>query len=378
MFLHLRSFSLALLALKDHQQNGGKTLSFSTTRAFSTAAAPLMADVRTVVGDATSTTTTTLHMEGRPVAASKYQALLEWLRSNGAEINEKIELRASSQGDGYGAFVNSDVQADELLFTIPRAACLTLDDATSDAGCGETFSKLIEKAGPGGNTVSMAGYMAKERLVGTASRWRPYFETLPWERGVNAQEHVLFWPDDMVEDLLAGSLCYNEAASLREEVNLSVRVLGPMIGRSIRKANGEDTGSAFSWPWEAKIEASQGPPDGFKEAIRGAFCSLLTRSFQDGEGDEEKLVPLLDLLQHNEQPNVRHAMRKADGTVEVRARTNIAANRELWNQYRSEQEESMPYARFFTRFGFVPGISEPIVDLLRDKSSIFYPQKAEV
>jgi len=86
----------------------------------------------------------------------------------------------------------------------------------------------------------------------------------------------------------------------------------------------------------------------------------------------------LDMLQHSETPNVRHGMRKDDGTVEVRARRPISRDTELLNQYRSEEEESMPYSRFFTRFGFVPGILEPMENLLMDKSSIFYPQKAEV
>jgi hypothetical protein len=106
----------------------------------------------------------------------------------------------------------------------------------------------------------------------------------------------------------------------------------------------------------------------------------LTRAFQDGdddEGDEEKLVPMLDLLQHG-VPNISHVMRKVDGCVEVRARRKLEAQEELLNQYRSELEESMPYHRFFTRFGFVPGIQEPIQNLLRDKSSIFFAQKAEV
>jgi hypothetical protein len=90
------------------------------------------------------------------------------------------------------------------------------------------------------------------------------------------------------------------------------------------------------------------------------------------------MVPLLDMLQHSDEPNVSHLMRTSDGTVEVRARQALAAGDELLNQYRSELEESMPYHRFFTRFGFVPGIVEPIPNLLKDKSSIFFAQKAEV
>ncbi len=321
------------------------------------------------------------------VGKSKYDGLIDWLKStHEADINNKIELR-KSEGCGFGAFVTSDVEEDELLFTVPREACLTLQDAIGDTNCGDAFGKLIEKAGPGGNTVVMAGYMAKEYLImleelengkEPSGKWAPYFQTLPWQRGINNQEHILFWSDQMVESLLKGSLCYGEASALREEVNLAIRVMDAITGKSIRVARGEvSEDSGFAWPWDTKPKP-EGPPEGLADAIKGAFVCLLTRAFQDGDGDEEKLVPLLDMLQHSETPNVRHAMRTVDGTVEVRARCRIEADTELLNQYRSEEDENMPYSRFFTRFGFVPGILEPMENLLRDQSSIFYPQTAEV
>ena len=355
-----------------------------------------------------TTTTTSLFMTSslisEPVEKSKYIQLLEWLQQpqpqaqsddeeeniETAYINEKLIINESTGGDGYGMFVTQDCTEDELLFTIPRNLCFTLNDALEDVDCGTQFKSLIDKAGPGGNTVAMAGYMAKEYLVGkeqeksdnnNSSRWGPYFATLPWKRGINNQEHILFWDDEKIESLLDGSLCYSEATSLREEVDLAIRVLGPMTRKPIQIARGiEQEEDGFKFPWQVNNDDSKKNEkmEGFDDAVKGAFVCLLTRAFQDGDGDEEKLVPLLDMLNHAETPNVRHAMRKSDGTVEVRARCDIPAGSELWNQYRSEEEESMPYSRFFTRFGFVPGISEPMENLLRDKSSIFYPQVAEV
>ena len=47
--------------------------------------------------------------------------------------------------------------------------------------------------------------------------------------------------------------------------------------------------------------------DDIDKATRGAFVAILTRSFTQEAGDEEKrLVPLLDMLQHATEPNVRH------------------------------------------------------------------------
>jgi hypothetical protein len=67
-----------------------------------------------------------------------------------------------------------------------------------------------------------------------------------------------------------------------------------------------------------------------------------------------------------------------EGTVEVKARCGIAAGEEIFNTYREEEEMNMPYHRFFSRFGFVPGIQEPVKNLLKDKSSIFFAKRLEI
>jgi hypothetical protein len=253
----------------------------------------------------------------------------------------------------------------------------------------------------------MAGYMAKEQLkalqdvrlgkrLPDSASFGAYLATLPWARGENHQEHTLFWPPEDVHTLLKGSLCYDEALVLRSEVDLAVTVLNGIVGRPVQEYRGEIDTSGFRWPWE-KVPSPEGPVTGLAPAVKGAFVSLLTRSFQDGgdgggaggeensagggdgDGGEEKMVPLLDMLQHSDDPNVSHAMQKSDGSVQVRARRALAAGDELLNQYISEREEAMPYHRFFTRFGFVPGIEEPIPNLLKDKSPIFFaPKQVEV
>ncbi len=364
----------------------------------------------------------------RSVKKEKYASLLEWLRSSGATVNESLEIDKSSQGEqaGYGAFVNRPVKKGELLFSIPRDLCVTIEKATTslddDGTFGEGLQTIVEKAGPGGSTVAMAGYMAKEYILmvlerrdqvrdqiddkSSKSRWGPYMELLPWKRGINNQEHVLFWNDQKIEGLLRGSMCYSEAKSLREEVALSIQVLGPLLKRSVKMARGDLSTNPIErltslLPWQQFQKDNEDDLDEILDeqligdAIKGAFVTLLTRSFADDKDDDdndektsieendddedeysEKLVPLLDLLQHSDTPNVRHSV--VVDAVEVRARVDIEAGSELWNQYRSEEEESMPYSRFFTRFGFVPGIDEPVENLLLDKSPIFYPQKAEV
>ena len=301
-------------------------------------------------------TTIDIPMAGsaQKLSSNKYDALLAWLKTqNNAFVSEKIELKPSTlEGGGYGAFITSAVETDELLFRIPRDVCVTLSDAFADPQFGEQFQKLVEKAGPGGNTVVLAGYIAKERLKSTSreesfedSKYSSYLATLPWERGVNNQEHILYWTDAEVDALLTGTMCYSEATDLRREVALAIQVLEGIFARPAR---------TFKFPWDNQDSTPPIPLDQLPEAVKAAFVCLLTRAFQDDTtgddtSDEEKLVPLLDMLQHSEEPNVSHVMLKeSNGDVEVRSRRALEAGEELLNQYRSELEESMPYHRVST------------------------------
>jgi hypothetical protein len=176
------------------------------------------------------------------ISAEQYTAHTNWVTSQQqAHLSPKFSIQPSQSG-GYGAFVTADVPSGELLLSIPRCACLTLDDVYNDIDVGPSLLKLREQAGPGSDTVVMAGYLAKEYLVMKEykSQWRRvqngdlvdggalkklkgvkfahYLESLPWKAGVNAQDHVLFWSEEDVEQLLVGSLAYDDAVEIRNSV----------------------------------------------------------------------------------------------------------------------------------------------------------------
>ena len=129
---------------------------------------------------------------------------------------------------------------------------------------------------------------------------------------------------------------------------MAAKVIKSLIGASVRKAYREREDKAI---WD-QFKAD----DDIDRAVRGAFVSILTRAFaQEEQGDEEvRLVPLLDMLQHADDPNIRHVAEVDEATgaqrVVVTARRAIAADEELLNCY-GELED----AKFLTRFGFVPG-----------------------
>jgi uncharacterized protein (DUF1330 family) len=151
---------------------------------------------------------------------------------------------------------------------------------------------------------------------------------LPWDaewppEGEQEQEHVLWWSEAQV-DTLDGSPAYEDAVGIREEVAIATKVLRSLLGTSVRKAY-KERGEPI---WNV-LKAE----DDIDKAVRGAFVSILSRAFtEEDNGDEEKrLVPLLDMLQHDADPNIKHFRQKDDNgdeRVVVIARRSIAAGDE--------------------------------------------------
>jgi hypothetical protein len=219
-------------------------------------------------------------------------------------------------------------------------------------------------------------------------KFATYLRTLPWGRGFNAQEHVLFWKDQDVDALLKNSLAYEDATEIRSTVKMAMKVLNAIISPIILKARAEETESSrdkggFRFPWQQAPDAKSSDDevlDGLEDAVRGAFVILLSRAFAESvEGiTEDRLKPLLDMLQHSNTPNVSHNTVDGGSIIEVKASKMILSGEELFNQYQNE-EEGMPYHKFFTRFGFVPGVyNEPVADLIAARSTIFFPQRAQI
>ena len=74
--------------------------------------------------------------------------------------------------------------------------------AYEDPAIGETLRSIVDAAGSSGETIALAAFIAKQRMVdGEESIYAPYLDVLPWspspyvEELVNDQEHVLWWTD---------------------------------------------------------------------------------------------------------------------------------------------------------------------------------------
>lgn len=279
----------------------------------------------------------------------QYGQLLQWLQYNVTEswISSKIKISPSiisnSSMPGYGVFSTGAISEGDLLFVIPSHGCISFSSSIMNDAFGERLRSLLKGAGPGRSTVGLAGWLAKERLKQfldnqTYVFFQPYLSVLPWTK--EEQDHVLFYSEQQIQSL---SQLYPQAAEdakgLRLEVEIAKKLLCPIILECLIRS--KDTSlSHYNYLKEL-----------CNEAITAAFVIILTRSFYSKDIQEERLVPLLDMLQHNDTPTIRHES-DVKGNVHVYARCNIEEGKEIYNQYASK--DSMEPYQWLTRFGFLP------------------------
>lgn len=300
--------------------------------------------------------------------STTHAILIEWLLQNPTTfISPKFTIKESDLG-GYGGFSSQDFQDGELIFRIPRVCCVTSDDALSDETVGEIFCLAKQKRVPSYEMLIICGFIAKEYLLSKRIKgdkrsseikhWA-YLQSIPWKQGELGQDHVIYWSEEKIERLLGGSLAYNDAMLIRKTVDSAIKLLKDVIKPTIQDTNDEE------------IEA----------AVKASFVICLSRSFaEEVESDngaigiENALLPLLDVLQHSNNPNT--SLESYDDYILLRAKGDISGGEELYHCYQEERGDVIPPHKFFTRYGFIPGVRSPVEELLESKSAMFFP-KAE-
>ena len=338
----------------------------------------------------------------------QYINLIEWLKQNPTTyISPKFSVQPSTLG-GYGGFVTSSLKCNELIFQIPRTCCVTYEDVLSDPDCGREFRALIkDKRIPSWGMILLAGWIAKEYLLGKEyeqyeattkniasssmnnsdnverrgiKHWA-YLQSVPWKKGELDQNHVIFWSDDEVESLLKGSFAYEDAILIRKTVDDSINLLKDIVVPIIKTRTVllcDDSKENFqSTTNEDDEDDTDDILNSLEEAVKGAFVIALSRSFaeevelDDGSIEiENLLLPLIDILQHSNKPNTM--LEPYEDYILVRARRDIDIGEELFHQYQEENDAVIPPHKFFTRYGFIPGVSESITELLRSRNSLFF------
>ncbi|KAL7551970.1 hypothetical protein ACHAWF_015177 [Thalassiosira exigua] len=307
-----------------------------------------------------------------PAGSPIHDPLLRWLRSHpDTYISPKLSVGPSDLG-GCGAFASPTLppfEPGEAICRLPRELCVTHDDALNDPLCGEAFREIRETRMPSWGMVLIAGWIAKERMLmnvhedgapkGSEIKHQAYLDSVPWERGELGQDHVLFWSDEEVEEVLGETPAHADATLIRETAERTTALLRDLVVPTVSRERYGDV-----------IESNvlEGLGRELDRTVRGAFVIALSRSFaeevelDDGAVEVENLLlPLIDVLQHSNDPNTM--LESYEDCVLLRARRRIDPGEELFHRYREEDEDVIPAHKWFTRYGFIPGTRDPIAKL---------------
>lgn len=285
----------------------------------------------------------------------------------------KLMMVASKKSAGNGLFVNQSIKKGDILMVIPSEKVICVEDAWEDDLLGKDFMYLTDEGGPGAKLATLAGFVAKEAILGgietlfqpddesihsnssSSGTWQPYFDCLPW-----TDDHVLWWSDDDIDRLLKGSNIYEEVVTMRTEVDIAIENIQNIFLHYHSSDDDSLQGQEVNDVVLQKIATS----------VRCAFCMLLSRAFEDDDFDCMKLIPVLDMTQHSaERVNILHATDPTTGNVIVRAKRDLKKGEEVFNCYST----TLTPAQYLIVFGFVPNDKGLTARrLLEDKNSIFF------
>jgi len=322
---------------------------------------------------------------------------------------------------GNGLFCTKSVSANDALFLIrPYSdAIITVRHALQDVDCGTQFQKLVEEysgEGGGGNMLAMAGWLAKKRICDMLQEsthiqeggvkgsidnhtekceeskfLTAYLRALPWYP--EDQDHIIWWRQDEADELLRECEGVgDEAIRIRREVASAIPLLAEIIGPVVKsKLESLKSSSLDAVLWNEMV--------GFDEIgnldldlicnlllssyLRAAFVILMTRSFDasfgdshnfysgtnsSGDGDEIRLVPVMDMMQHisTQDPNVYHICDIDSDCLGLFAARDLMAGEELVISYHTDMNQAV----FAARFGFVPGEIRSLRTLLEERCSV--------
>ncbi|CAN9140832.1 unnamed protein product [Alternaria alternata] len=274
------------------------------------------------------------------------QNFLTWLKQSGAEISPKINLEDLRNKDaGRGVVATQNIAEHELLFRIPRASILSVENSILSTEIpASTFALL-------GPWLSLILVMLYEYHNGNASNWAPYFAVLPTDFNT-----LMFWSDDELAELQASAVVNKIGKEGADEV--FTEQLLPVIE--------EFAEIIFSGDERAKDKAKEMRSPQNLELMHKMGSLIMAYAFDvepatpskdvDDEGfaEEEEdaalpkgMVPLADMLNADaDRCNARLFYEK--DCLEMKALSPITAGDEIFNDY-----GSLPRSDLLRRYGYV-------------------------
>nr|XP_030138061.3 N-lysine methyltransferase SETD6 [Taeniopygia guttata] len=130
-------------------------------------------------------------------SADPLSGFLAWCGRAGVELNPKVRLSREGAVAGYGMLAAEELEAGEVLFTIPRTALLSQHTTSIHALLQEAQESLQSQSG----WVPLLLALLHE-YTASNSHWQPYFSL--WQ-DFRSLDHPMFWPQEERTRLLQGT-----------------------------------------------------------------------------------------------------------------------------------------------------------------------------
>ncbi|KAF8859575.1 SET domain-containing protein [Acephala macrosclerotiorum] len=262
------------------------------------------------------------------------EEFLSWLPRMGIQISPKIavvDMRLGGKNRGIVAV--TDIEEDEVLFTIPRSAVLNMNTALADSQL--SFLKDTVPNIPGWLALTTIMLVEASRKD---SKWMPYFAVLP-----DQLDSLVFWSNDELAELQASMVAKKIGKATAEDIFAEhVAPLNIDNASSImcHKVASVIMACAFDIP---ELPETENVEDGQEDEEADELVS--------DNGEDEKtilsMIPLADML--NADADRNNACLCCDNKdLEMRAIRPINKGDEIFNDY-----GQLPRSDLLRRYGYV-------------------------
>jgi len=241
--------------------------------------------------------------------------LLQWLGEQGARFDD-IRFVLGEGGHERAIEARHDIRDGTHILRIPRNCLITTRDVKrSQIGKSINKSRCLVRS----QHTWFAAFLLQERSLGDKSRWKCYINSLPKQFPTIP---LNFKSDSGLLRLLRGSSSLDKIQAMRKELQREFKELCKHVKEMFEFELHE-----FIW----------------------ARTCVLTRIFsiEIKKKEVDALVPLADMLNHCNRPQVSWYFEDETDSFVVTAETQISGNAQIFDSYGKKSQ-----TRFFVNYGF--------------------------
>lgn len=247
--------------------------------------------------------------------AAQFATLIEWLTGNGAQIHA-VDVKESGTS-GFAVHCNQDVPATATVMKIPYE-CMITDSVAAATPTGKALANLRDRLAALAHC-QLSVHLLEDMERGAQSPFHSYYNSLPR----SLPQHSLFWTDEE-KQWLEGTCFLEDVISFELMVQRdydTIVAAVPAFARFPRK----------KFLWSRVIVSSRN----FSIRVKGE--------------DHIALVPLADMMNHNEPRKTAWEYRDEDTAFVVTSLYDFGAGGQITNSYGQKSASQL-----LLHYGFIP------------------------